>query len=129
MRYQIITLIDITKTSPPRGTTDSTALGQQSNYNTLIQTIGLRANIAQSTDPVMTTGRLPAPFSGKGASWTFIFETEHENVFLKEGNPVRLLTEDLNGVPVVALLKNTVTIDPAVFDTTGKNFNTLITTF
>lgn len=127
MRYQITTLIDITKTNPPRGTTDPTTIGQQSNYNTLIQTIGLRANIERSIDPVMTTGRLPVPFTGKGTSWTFIFETEHVNIFLKDDDPAGLLIDDLNGVPVVALLKNTVSIDPAVFVTTGKNCNTHIT--
>lgn len=127
MRYQIITLVDITKTNPHRGSTDVTALGQQSNFNTLIQTIGLRANIAQSVDPVMTAGRLPSPFNGKGTCWTFEFETEHESVFLKDTNPVGLLTADLEGVPVVALLKNTVTIEPAVFATAGKSFNTHVT--
>ena len=127
MRYQLITLVDITKTNPPRGTTDPTTLGQQSNYNTLIQTIGLRANIDYSIDPVIATGRLPNPFTGKGAYWTFVFETEREGVFLKDADPVGLLTEDLNGVPIVGDLANTVTIEPAVFTTTGKNFNTRVT--
>lgn len=124
MRYQIITLIDITKTNPPRGSVNATALGQQSNYNTLVQTIGLRANIDCSIDPVMNTGRLPGPFVGKGISWTFVFETDRDSVFSKELDPVGLLTDDLNGVPVVAHLTNTVTIDPAVFVTIGQMCNT-----
>jgi hypothetical protein len=127
MRYQIITLVDITKTNPPRGTTDPTTLGQQSNYNTLIQTIGLRANIDNSIDPQMTNGRLPDPFTGKGAYWTFIFETERDDIFAKDTDPIGLLSDDLYGVPVVANLANTVELDPAVFTTTGKKFNTWIT--
>lgn len=127
MRYQITTLVDITKTNPPRGTTDPTTLGQQSNYNTLIQTIGLRANIDYSIDPKMETGRLPDPFTGKGAHWTFVFEVEREQTFLKDADPIGLLKDDLNGVPIVGNLANTVELDPAVFTTSGKKFNTWIT--
>lgn len=126
MRYQIITLVDITKTNPPRGTTDPTTLGQQSNYNTLIQTIGLRANIDNSIDPIMTTGRLPEPFTGKGTYWTFVFEVEREQTFLKDADPVGLLIEDLNNVPVVTGLKDTVNFKLSIFQTDGKLVNTHI---
>jgi hypothetical protein len=126
MRYQITTLVDITKTNPPRGTTDPTTLGQQSNYNTLIQTISLRANIDYSIDPKMETGRLPEPFTGKGTYWTFIFEVEREQIFLKDADPVGLLKEDLNGVPVVTGLKDTVNFKLPVFHTDGKLINAYI---
>ena len=126
MRYQIITLVDITKTNPPRGTTDPTKLGQQSNYNTLIQTIGLRANIDNSIDPQMTNGRLPDPFTGKGAYWTFIFETERDDIFAKDADPIGLLKDDLNSVPVVIGLKDTVNFKLPVFQTDGKLVNTHI---
>jgi hypothetical protein len=126
MRYQIITLVDITKTNPPRGTTDSLTLGQQSNYNTLIQTIGLRANIDNSIDPTMMTGRLPEPFTGKGAYWTFIFEVEREQTFLKDTDPIGLLKYDLNSVPVVTGLKDTVNFKLSVFQTDGNLINTYI---
>lgn len=127
MRYQIITLVDITKTNPHRGSTDPLTLGQQSNYNTLIQTIGLRANIDKSVDPRIETGRLPEPFTGKGTYWTFEFEIERDDVFLKDDNPVGLLSDDLHGVPIIANLNNTVELDPAVFTTSGKKFNTWLT--
>lgn len=127
MRYQIITLVDITKTNPHRGSTDPLTLGQQSNYNTLIQTIGLRANIDSSVDPKMTSGRLPEPFTGKGAYWTFEFEVERDQTFLKDNDPIGLLSDDLQGVPVVGNLDNTIELDPAVFTTSGKKFNTWLT--
>ena len=126
MRYQIITLVDITKTNPPRGTTDPTTLGQQSNYNTLIQTIGLRANIDHSVDPTMSNGRLPDPFTGNGTYWTFIFEVEREQTFLKDSNPVGLLIDDVNGVPVVTGLRDTVNFKFSVFQTDGKLINIYI---
>jgi hypothetical protein len=126
MRYQIITLVDITKTNPHRGSTDSLTLGQQSNYNTLIQTIGLRANIDNSIDPTITTGRLSEPFVGKGAYWTFIFEVERDDIFAKDADPIGLLKDDLNNVPVVTGLKDTVNFKLPVFQTTGNLINTHI---
>jgi hypothetical protein len=126
MRYQITTLVDITKTNPHRGSTDPLTLGQQSNYNTLIQTIGLRANIDSSIDPKMETGRLPEPFTGKGAYWTFIFEVEREQTFLKGDDPVGLLSDDLHGVPVVIGLRDTVNFKLPVFQTSGNLINTHI---
>lgn len=126
MRYQITTLVDITKTNPPRGTTDPTTLGQQSNYNTLIQTIGLRANIVGSVDPIKQTGRLPDPFSGKGAYWTFEFEVEREGVFASGNDPVALLRADLEGVPVVIGLQDTVKFDLPIFQNSGNLINTHI---
>jgi hypothetical protein len=126
MRYQITTLVDITKTNPHRGSTDPLTLGQQSNYNTLIQTIGLRANIDGSIDPKMDTGRLPEPFTGKGAYWTFIFEVEREQTFLKGDDPVGLLSDDLHGVPVIIGLRDTVNFKLPIFQTTGKLINTHI---
>jgi hypothetical protein len=126
MRYQITTLVDITKTNPHRGSTDPLTLGQQSNYNTLIQTIGLRANIDSSIDPKMDTGRLPEPFTGKGAYWTFIFEVEREQTFLKGDDPVGLLSDDLHGVPVVIGLRDTVNFKLPVFQTSGNLINTHI---
>lgn len=126
MRYQIITLVDITKTNPHRGSTDPLTLGQQSNYNTLIQTIGLRANIDYSIDPKMVTGRLPEPFTGKGAYWTFIFEVERDQTFLINDDPVGLLKEDLNSVPIITGLQDTANFKLPVFQTDGKLVNTHI---
>jgi hypothetical protein len=126
MRYQIITLVDITKTNPHRGSTDSLTLGQQSNYNTLIQTIGLRANIDSSIDPITNTGRLPNPFTGKGAYWTFVFEVERDDIFVKDTDPIGLLKDDLDSVPVVIGLKDTVNFKLPIFQTTGNLINTHI---
>jgi len=126
MRYQIITLVDITKTNPHRGSTDSLTLGQQSNYNTLIQTIGLRANIDHSVDPIMNNGRLPDPFTGNGAYWTFVFEVEREQTFLKDRDPVGLLIDDFNNVPVVTGLQDTVNFKFSVFQTDGNLVNICI---
>jgi hypothetical protein len=122
-RYQLITLVDITRTNPFRSETDQHKLKQQANFNTLLQSIGLRSNVTWITDPKECTGRLPAPLEGKGAHWIWIFDVEREDTFLKDGDPVGLLLEDLHGVPIIDGLNNTAIVDPAAFQTYGDNVN------
>lgn len=125
-RYEIITLIDITRSNPSRSETDKLKLGQQANFNSLIQAIGMRSNVEWSQDPKMTNGRIPDQ-DGKATHWSWQFEVERDQVFEAEGDPVRLLVNDLHNVPVVANLLNSKDIHPAAFQTKGDNANTWIT--
>ena len=122
-RYQIVTLVDITRTNPTRAETDQHLLAQQANFNTLLQAIGLRANVSWDIDPVESSGSLPYPLEGRANYWTWTFEVERDQVFAKDGNPVGLLLDDLHGVPVIGQLNNSIDIDPAVFQTQGPNTN------
>ena len=122
-RYQIVTLVDITRTNPTRAETDQYLLAQQANFNTLLQSIGLRSNVEWAVDPVESLGSLPYPLEGRANYWTWIFEAERDQVFAKDGDPVGLLLDDLHGVPVIGQLNNSVDIDPAVFQTQGPNTN------
>ena len=74
----------------------------------------------------MEGGRLPQPMEGKAAHWIWEFDVEREDVFLKDGDPVCLLKEDLHGVPIVLGLKEDSTVDPATIQTRGSNINTHI---
>jgi len=121
--YQIISLVDITRTNPHRSETDTVKLSQQANFNSLIQTIGLRSNVAWEQDPQKQLGIFPPPFEGHGTFWTWDFFVEREDVFLKDNIPVRLLIDDLHNVPVLIGLKETVDIYPAAFQTYGKHQN------
>jgi hypothetical protein len=122
-RYQIVTLVDITRTNPTRSETDQHLLGQQANFNTLLQSIGLRSNVDWSIDPVESAGSLPFPLEGKANYWTWTFEVEREEVFTKDNNPVGLLLDDLHGVPIIGQLNNSIDIDPPVFQTQGPKTN------
>jgi hypothetical protein len=122
-RYQLITLVDITRSNPSRSETDQHILKQQANFNSLLQSIGLRSNVTWIADPKEHTGRLPAPFTGKATHWVWIFDIEREDTFLKNGDPVGLLLEDLHGVPIIDGLNNTADIEPAAFQTSGENVN------
>jgi hypothetical protein len=122
-RYQIVTLVDITRTNPTRSETDQHLLGQQANFNTLLQSIGLRSNVEWLIDPVESAGSLPFPLEGKANYWTWTFEVEREEVFTKDEDPVGLLLDDLHGVPIIGQLNNSVDIDPPVFQTQGPKTN------
>lgn len=125
-RYQIITLVDITRSNPDRSETDKLKVGQQANFNSLIQAIGLRANVEWEIDPKMQDGRLPHPRSGKANHWAWEFTTERDYLFQKDDDPVGLLLDDLDGVPIVDQLNNSMDINPAVFQTQGEKTNTWI---
>ena len=125
-RYKIITLIDITRTNPSRSEQDGTILGQQANFNTFIQGIGMRSNVEWDRDPIMKNGVLPLPFEGKANYWTWEFSVERDQVFEQDGDPVALLREDLHNIPIVSNLMNDVDLYPAAIQTQGDSINTYV---
>lgn len=122
-RYKIISLVDITRSGASRYDTDKIKISQQSNFNSLVQAIGIRANIEWDQDPKRLNGRFPDPIEGAGTYWTWEFVTERNQVFLKDEDPVYLLKEDIHGVPVINGLNNTVDITPSVFQIKGDRQN------
>ena len=122
-RFQIITLVDITQTNPHRSETDQHILSQQANFNSLVQAIGLRANVAWMSTPKERNGALPRDIDGKAVYWTWSFDVERDDVFLKDSNSVGLLIDDLNGVPIIPNLNNSVDLDPACFISKGEQTN------
>jgi len=123
-RYRIVTLIDITRTNASKSELNDLKIKQQQNFNSLRQAIELRSNVDWNKDPEIKSGKLPDPFEGKANHWVWEFDVEREDVFLKDSDPVKLLREDLHGVPIILGLTETVDISPSVFKTTGEDFNT-----
>ena len=82
----------------------------------------MRSNVTWVQDPESHTGRLPIG-QGKANHWIWQFDAEREDVFLAQGDPVALLVDDLDGVPIVDQLNNTVELTPAVFRSRGDNTN------
>ena len=124
-KYKLITLVDITKSDATRSETDKIKVGQQANFNSLLQGIGMRSNVDWTADPKVTDGRLPNG-SGKARHWIWNFYCEREDVFMKDDDPVGLLKDDLNGIPIIPLLNNTADLDPACFITQGNKINTWV---
>ncbi len=125
-KYKIITLVDITRSEITRSETDRIKIGQQANFNSLVQGIGMRSNVEWTSDPKVTDGRLPNGIEGRSRFWTWNFYCEREEVFTKEDDPVGLLKDDLNGIPIVDRLNNTADLTPACFITQGEAVNTWV---
>jgi hypothetical protein len=67
----------------------------------------------------MHNGRIPDQ-EGKALHWIWEFETERDEVFQKGTDPVGLLVDDLNGVPIVDGLNNTIVFNPPAFISSGE---------
>jgi len=128
---EIKTLIDITSTGvgrPHQGT--QLQLNQERNWTTLNQCIGIRSLIDYNNLPIVEEDvdiksiGFGKNYKGKHKVWTFRFETDRPEVY---GTQCELLIEDLDQVPVIKKLTETINIDMAVFDTTTADFkNTII---
>jgi hypothetical protein len=125
-RYRITTLIDITRTDAKKSDNDRYRLAQQDNFNSLRQSIELRSIVSWHRDPVKQNGRLPAPLDGKAAYWIWEFETERDDLFLRDNDPVGLLKEDLHGVPIIDGLDETVNFEISAMQTQGQMVNTWV---
>lgn len=115
-RYIIKTTIDITRSNPGRDEPDQIKHGQQQNFNSLIQGIGMRSNIEWDMDPYKIN-------NDDEAQWHWEFRVDQQDVFTRGGDPVSLLKDDLHGVPIIKNLENTVSLDKPIFITSGPNQN------
>jgi hypothetical protein len=125
-RYRITTLIDITRTDTNRAVLNERQLLQLANFNSLRQSIEMRAIVQWNKNPTHHSGRLPNPLDGRAEYWVWEFETERDDLFLKDGDQTALLKEDLNGVPIISGLDETADLYPPVFQTLGNMPNTII---
>lgn len=104
------------------------AKGQQSNFNTLIQILQIRANVVWQDKPIKSTeviantkfGRAYTD-AGKHSVWKFIFETEQTDVFASKGSEFGALEDDFDNIPVVVFCKETITFPKNAFITSDDN--------
>jgi hypothetical protein len=121
--FKLVSVVDITRSRPSRSETDHLKLGQQANFNSLIQAIGIRSNVEWDRDPECCTGRMPDAIEGAATHWVWEFSVERDFVFRLDDDPVGLLLDDLQGVPVINRLNNSVDIAPSIFQTKGNRAN------
>lgn len=127
MRYKLYTLVDITNTHQYRPTSENDILRwKEQNFNTVIQTIGLRATISHYSKPFSTEvcGRVVGFDTDDIIRvWRFDFETDREDLFLKDQDPIGLLQDDFQLVPYIKGLDELMEQQYAVFVTEGKGKN------
>ena len=126
--FRLRTLVDITRTGQTRY-----ALGreyeryQQQNFDSLIQAISLRALPFWEEDPVSELVDIKdfgTDYLGKQKIWTFRFHVETDDAYATKPGNIDLLINDLNLVPFIPDLGETVKINNHIFDTvniTTKN--------
>ena len=127
MEYTLYTTVDITHTGQYRPEPGKeTDRWKEQNFQTLLQTMGIRANISyrRSPDMVQVGGRqLGFETDTLVRAWRFDFSTEREGFFEKEGDPVGCMIADFEGVPYIAGLDESMEQNYNVFVTEGPARN------
>jgi hypothetical protein len=126
---EIQTLVDITETNvirPNQGT--PLAHNQQRNFTTLKQCVEIRSNIMFDGSPVVEERDIKdmgfgSKYKGKHKVWTFVFSPERSGAY----SDVKVLGNDINQVPVIQKLTETINMDTSIFEITDPvNTNTII---
>jgi hypothetical protein len=143
--FKIITLIDITETKQYRREPErELQKDQQQNFQVLLQTIGLRANPIYYESPVVNNIDISStpygllsqsqfyPYFGKKYTgtqkvWTFNFNIEYDyGLTDSHGNNVGLLNDDLQFVPFIPMLTESVHFTVPVFNTKSFEYRNTI---
>jgi hypothetical protein len=120
---EIKTLIDVTKTRAIRSTQGSRLeQDQYKNFQTLCQCLEIRSIISYDYAPepelVDIKGMgFGTEYKGKHRVWSFTFTPDRVGVYASDDNtnPIGSLIEDLDFVPIIKNLEETVNIDRAMF--------------
>lgn len=134
--FTIHTLIDITETGKRRKEPGfETEYHQQQNFTMLLQTIGMRVNPHYNGSPTFKTVKVDNlgfgdDYQGEHTVWSFKFFIEFDGGFTDNtGNKTGLLVEDLNFIPIICDLNETISPKLCAFDTkSSQHRNTVVTT-
>ena len=128
MEYKLYTLVDITHTGQHRTEPGKEALRwKEQNFQTLLQTLGIRANVTYTSSPIATelNGRLIGFDTDSIIRvWRFDFFTDRDFLYEDDDkNPIGHLINDFRLVPYISGLDERMEQKYAVFnpDDPGKN--------
>ena len=104
-------------------TIDKFAYKQEANFQTVLQTIGMRVNLDYENSPsfeqlTLKKNTFSDKYIGKQNVWSFDFEVEFEGAM-----DLAMLTKDFDLIPIIIGLDETITTDKALFRTKGKDKN------
>jgi len=127
MEYKLLTTVDITATGMYRTILGhEKARNQQQNFDTVLQTIGIRGNCNFEVKPKV----IDAKGSEHGFStdkdikiWQFEWRVETPDVFLEGTDPIALLKKDFELVPFITGLDETVVFKTPVWRVLGPEAN------
>jgi hypothetical protein len=99
-RFRVFTLVDITRTDVHKETDDILKKKQQDNFQTLHQTLEMRAIIFSDNPPNTTTMDWSEyGYSKEEKTWEWEFFTERDDLFLVENNPIGGMIADIEFIP------------------------------
>lgn len=119
MQYRLYTTVDITATGQYRSEDGKEqARSQQQNFDTLINTIGMRSNIEYDYSPKVVLD-FPSNYRMIGSKlcniWVFDWRVEMEYMFLENDDDVALLKKDFKLVPYIPNLTETIDCNPSLW--------------
>jgi len=127
MRYKLYTTVDITNTGQYRNESGKETLRwKEQNFQTVLQTLGIRANILfdSKPDPLDVKGTVVGLDVKEIVHvWRFDFETERDHLFESEDSPVGHLLDDFELVPYISGLDESMTQNYDIFVTRGPSRN------
>jgi hypothetical protein len=119
--FNLHTLVDITETNEYRPSNGQLRYRQQQNFQTVINIIGLRANVVTLKSPVVSPSsnyKFGKLYKTKQKVWSYVFSIEQEGAIEKD-----MLVNDFNHVPVIVELEETAEIRNKLFLTKGDYTN------
>ncbi len=127
------TLVDITSTGALAH--DNKSRNQQRNWEAVVQTLGLRAQVFMLTASgvmqydLVNHGKMKfgSSYTGKHLVWMFKFGVEHPELYATSDSEVGGLFDDFSDIPVITGLSETVSIPSPVFVTRGNDTNIYFT--
>lgn len=101
-RFRVRTLVDITRTNIFKESLGLLEKKQQDNFQTLHQTLEMRAIIFTDTDPrIEIMDWKEFGYSDKEKTWVWDFYTERDDLFLLDDDPCGGMKHDIEYVPFV----------------------------
>ena len=119
---EIQTLVDITDTKVNRPRTGFQLEHDQfRNFTTLRQCVEIRSNIIYDTSPSSEVKDVKGlgfgtEYKGKHTVWTFRFTPDRTGAYVEGFNEIGALLDDVDQVPVIQKLTETINMDKAIFE-------------
>lgn len=128
--FNCYSLVDITATGSLRYSPTESAMrrDQQRNWETLVQSISLRAQPVLLTPPTVITATdiseyaFNQPIQENTRIWHFTFGSEHADIY-----SIAQLMQELHQIPITTGLLESIKLPKPIFDTLSENSNTYFT--
>lgn len=125
MQFKLHSLIDITQTNSRRNE-DPKGWRQQQNFSVVFGALGLRVNPYYDNPPTLENTNIKdlgfgSKYKGKQNVWTFDFYIEYE-----DGLDLDMLEEDLDLIPIIVGLDETIDIYPEAIYTRDTDLKNIV---